>query len=213
MLCAFPVCMLTVLPRSPEQMVEHLMHSPTASSKQRVRQKRWLPPPLPRPDVVDVFEGNGFVSRDARFGQPPPRQVGTVMATTGGGGAPGIWSPRSELAPSPSAPALFRTSPSRAVPGLLPYLNSTLVGQAFAVAMMPGDPLVAPSASPSWRQPASVGVRSGCPGESALPTSDPTRSMRGSGRKSEGKQYGVVEGEGVGSGDGCVGAVTNRTLA
>ena len=117
MLCAFPVCMLTVLPRSPEQMVEHLMHSPTASSKQRVRQKRWLPPPLPRPDVVDVFEGNGFVSRDARFGQPPPRQVGTVMATTGGGGAPGIWSPRSELAPSPSAPALFRTSPSRAVPG------------------------------------------------------------------------------------------------
>ena len=110
-------------PRSPEQMVEHLMHSPTASSKQRVRQKRWIPPPLPRPDVDDVFEGNGFVSRDARFGQPPPRQVGTVMATTGGGGAPGIWSPRSELAPSrselapsPSAPALFRTSPSRAVP-------------------------------------------------------------------------------------------------
>ena len=98
-------------------MVEYLMHSPTASSKQRVRQKRWIPPPLPRPDVDDVFEGNGFVSRDARFGQPPPRQVGTVMATTGGGGAPGIWSPRSELAPSPSAPALLRTSPSRAVPG------------------------------------------------------------------------------------------------
>ena len=52
-------------------------------------------------------------------------------------------------------------------------------------------------------------------GYMAEPTSVPTRSMRGSARKSEGAQYGVVVGEGVNVGvvdeDGSDGAVAFAT--